>query len=249
MTPTQEIDLKSAKVAAFLDRHGLDVILLTRRANFAWLTAGCANHVAQASEIGASTLIATRDGIRTPVVLIAADDRIERYRHPLPTERKIDARVMTVVCGERHGLNCSATRLVSFGPLPAELRRRHDAVVRVDATLISETKPGRTLGEVFNAGQRAYAESGYADEWMHHHQGGSTGYVGREVRAAPGCPVQALGNQAFAWNPSLAGTKSEDTILVTDAGTEILTQAVDWPMIEVKIDGTNRHRPDILCQG
>ena len=50
------------------------------------------------------------------------------------------------------------------------------------------------------------------------------------------------GNQAFAWNPSIAGTKSEDTILLSDKGTEIVSQVGDWPCTEV--DGIRR--PDIL---
>lgn len=63
MTPKQETDLKLSKLAAFFDRHRLDAVLLTRRANFAWLTGGCLNHVGQGSETGAATLMATRDRV------------------------------------------------------------------------------------------------------------------------------------------------------------------------------------------
>jgi len=37
--------------------------------------------------------------------------------------------------------------------------------------------------------------------------------------------------QVYAWNPSIARTKSEDTILVTEQGYEILTAMNDWPAI------------------
>jgi hypothetical protein len=44
-------------------------------------------------------------------------------------------------------------------------------------------------------------------------------------------------NQLVGWNPSIAGTKSEDTILSTG---EVLTAARNWPMVG--------SRPDILCR-
>lgn len=189
-----------------------------------------------------------RQGVRTPVVLVAGDERIEAYRHPIPTDRKIQQRAMVVVCGERHGLVCSATRIVSFGAPSADLRRKHDAVVHVDAAFINETKPGNRLGHIFAAAQKTYADMGYADQWKLHHQGGATGYLAREVKATPGSEIEVLADQAFAWNPSITGTKSEDTILVRAHGPEILTQAVDWPMIDVTMGDATIRRPDILVR-
>jgi antitoxin VapB len=50
----------------------------------------------------------------------------------------------------------------------------------------------------------------------------------------------------YAWNPSITGTKSEDTILVTETGNEILTSISGWPVISVDIDGDTIERPAIL---
>jgi hypothetical protein len=55
-------------------------------------------------------------------------------------------------------------------------------------------------------------------------------------------------NQAFAWNPSIAGTKSEDTLIATAGGPEILTATPDLPVVRVTIDGFGIERPDILCR-
>src|SRR6266550_8911987 len=58
-----------------------------------------------------------------------------------------------------------------------------------------------------------------------HHQGGLTGYRGREVFAVPGDPTPLPEACAVAWNPSVTGGgKSEDTALVTAAGVEVITR-------------------------
>jgi hypothetical protein len=50
----------------------------------------------------------------------------------------------------------------------------------------------------------------------------------------------------FAWSPSLAGTRSEDTILATASGPELLTATPDLPVVSVSLDGVEIERPDIL---
>jgi antitoxin VapB len=43
--------------------------------------------------------------------------------------------------------------------------------------------------------------------------------------------------QAYAWNPSIIGAKSEDTFLVGQAGNDVLTTIPGWPMIAVELPG------------
>jgi len=186
-------------------------------------------------------------GIRAPVVLVAADERIGRYRHPIPTSSRFDRYGIAVIGGERGGLIASCTRLFSFGPISSDLRHRHEAVCKIDAAMIGHTRPGRTLGEVFAVARQAYAEAGFPDEWKRHHQGGPTGYLAREAKASPDNPTEVLSNQAFAWNPSVAGTKSEDTILVGPGGTEILTATSQWPATSYPAGGRDWQRPNILA--
>ncbi len=186
-------------------------------------------------------------GARVPVCLVAADERIVSRRHPLPNGKPVRARAMVVVCIERGGLVCSATRLVSFERIDAELRRRHDAVCRIDATAMSATRPGRSLGEIFEEIVLAYRKVGFADEWRHHHQGGSTGYQPRDVIAGPAAQALVQEGQPFAWNPTVAGTKSEDTILVTSDGFRCLTvSGTRWPTVPIRVDDKVVDRPDIL---
>ncbi len=184
-----------------------------------------------------------------PIVnLIATDERIFRYRHPLPTTRKMERYAMLVLCGRQRGLVASITRLVHFGPLPDELRRKQDACARVDATFIARTRPGARLRDVFWAGVEAYAAVGFPDEWQRHHQGGPAGYEPREVIANPQAPQPVLAGQVYAWNPSITGVKSEDTILVGEEDNEVLTATADWPMITVEVGDKTLQRPAILVR-
>ena len=52
--------------------------------------------------------------------------------------------------------------------------------------------------------------------------------------------------QVYAWNPSITGCKSEDTVLVTDSGVEVLTATDGWPMIRATAGGVEYERPAIL---
>lgn len=185
-------------------------------------------------------------GVQPIVNLVAADERIFDFRHPLPTAKTLERYAMLVLCGRRWGLVANLTRLVHFGRMTAELRRKAEAVARVDAALIAATRPGRTLGDILQAGIDAYAAVGYPDEWNLHHQGGIAGYEAREVIAVPGMTDLVHTGQAYAWNPSITGTKSEDTILVGDGQHEVLTAIEGWPTLKVEATGVAFERPTIL---
>ena len=185
-------------------------------------------------------------GVQPIVNLIATDDRIYNFRHPLPTDKKMDKYAMLVLCGRKYGLVASVTRLVYFGHLPDDVRRKMIATASIDAAFIGTTRPGRTLGEVFKRATDMYAMTGFTNEWHLHHQGGPAGYEPREWVATPASTDMVTAGQVYAWNPSIMGTKSEDTILVGPSNNEILTAIPEWPMLLVEADGQNIPRPAIL---
>ncbi len=202
------------------------------------------------TEFQIATLLAgeTQSRGAQPIVnLVATDERIFKFRHPLPTDKKLDRYALLILCGRKWGLVCSITRLVHFGRLPQEVARKAQATARVDATFIHETRPGRKLGEIFTLATAAYAESGFANEWQLHHQGGIAGYEPREYLATPESKDVVRLGQAYAWNPSITGTKSEDTILVGAGGNQVLTTIDRWPMLDIQLkDGQSVARPAIL---
>jgi hypothetical protein len=48
--------------------------------------------------------------------------------------------------------------------------------------------------------------------------------------------------QAFAWNPTGASAKVEDTVLLTEDDLQVLTVDPDWPTVS----HAGRQRPDVL---
>jgi Xaa-Pro aminopeptidase len=184
--------------------------------------------------------------IRAVVNLVAADERIQKYRHPVPTERRWKKLLMLVVCARRGGMIASFTRTICNGAIPDQLRRRTLAAARVNAQLLSATRPTATGSDLYRLAAQTYAEEGYQSEEQLHHQGGATGYRTREWLAHPASTEQVQLNQAFAWNPSITGTKVEETCIVFADGVEVLTRTPDWPQLPVLIEGQEHLSPDVL---
>lgn len=198
-----------------------------------------------------------QQGILPIVLLVAADERVDTIRHPLPTQKRVKNKAMLVLCGRRAGFVLSVTRIVYItttpnAAIPADLLKRHDAATYVDAVAIVRSTPGARANEVFKHIQDAYEAKGYPGEWKFHHQGGCAGYQSREWVANPESDKIVAVNQAFAWNPSVAGTKSEDTVLVRPAADgvglvrEVLSATPGWPEIQQTVDGVTVARPAIL---
>jgi Xaa-Pro dipeptidase len=165
-----------------------------------------------------------RRGLTAPVLLVGGDDRIDHYRHALPFGGTIERRAMLVVSAERGGLFANLTRFVELEPRSPELERRAAACEKILDRMRSEaTRPGRTLAEAFDDCTRFYADAGFPGEWRLHHQGGTTGYGSREVIASPYTHDRIEVGNAFAWNPSITGFKTEETFVLTAGGPEVVT--------------------------
>ncbi|HOR92315.1 MAG TPA: M24 family metallopeptidase [Rectinema sp.] len=180
------------------------------------------------------------------VAFCAADERISLFRHPIATDKKIEKRAMISVNSRRRGLIVSITRFIQFGKVPVDLRKRYEDNVYVDTAMMTATIPGRPASEVFEAALRAYAEKGYPEEYRLHHQGGAIGYMGRDYKVTAQTREIIRENQAFTWNPSITGAKSEDTMLATKNGPIVLSEPSIFPVLTIERNGYVFKRPDIL---
>jgi Xaa-Pro aminopeptidase len=183
-------------------------------------------------------------GIHPTLTLVGEERRLPLHRHATASRERLGGRAMLVFCARRHGLFANFTRFVYFRQPSAEERRLSADVARVEAAALQVCRPGTTLGQVYDVLVQAYAAAGHPGGEAFHHQGGSCGYLSRDVVARPGSKVALELYNAMAWNPSLPGAKIEDTILVSPDGLEILTVDPRWPTMEVE----GRRRPEILVR-
>jgi Xaa-Pro aminopeptidase len=184
--------------------------------------------------------------IESVVTLVAIDQRISRFRHPVPTRKGLGEMILIVTCAKRNGLIVSLSRVVTRGQTSSELKEKTEAAAFVNAKLLAATRPGATGADLYQVAKGAYDEAGFPGEIDKHHQGGATGYRTRDWVAHPTSGDIVKLDQAFAWNPSVTGTKVEETVIVTDEGVETLTTSGKFPTLTHSIDGREYRSPGVL---
>jgi Xaa-Pro aminopeptidase len=178
-------------------------------------------------------------------ILIGFDERARQFRHPVPVGAVLKNYALIAVCARRRGLVASVTRLVSLRR-DEIMMRRQEAASYVEAVLCSHTVAGADLTEVFNKGLEAYAAKGWDGEWKYHHQGGLTGYAPRELKGNSDVHHIVRVGEAYSWNPSVQGAKSENTIVVLEQGYKNLTHTGTYPYLEFEINGKNILTENVL---
>lgn len=179
-------------------------------------------------------------GIHPALTLVAGERRLPLYRHATATGEPIGQQAMLVFCARKYGLYANLTRFVSFGALGDERSQLHSDVREIEAAALNACKPGTSLNAVYETLKNVYQLRGYPNAIREHHQGGTTGYLAREIVATPTTTDTLAENTAVAWNPSLPGAKIEDTFVVLQDGKlENLTFDPNWPSVEVE----GRQRP------
>src|SRR5262249_48822414 len=121
---------------------------------------------------------------RAIVSLVGSDERLRRYRHPVPTPTRWKHVVMLALCAERDGLVVSLSRIVSAGG-PADLEARTRAAASVFGRILDATRPGAKAADLYDAAAEGYRAAGFPGEEHKHHQGGAIGYRAREWVAHP----------------------------------------------------------------
>lgn len=151
---------------------------------------------------------------------------------PGQTEQEIADKIRTGCIAN----GISMTRMVYFVPVPEEIKGRMQKTQKIFAAMQNLMKDGMSYQTYFRKIQELYAKEGCPEEWKMHHQGGPTGYGCRDFVVTPVIGGRIRNNQAYAWNPTIVGTKCEETTFLTDNGVEIFTRTKVWPcsMIETK---------------
>jgi Xaa-Pro aminopeptidase len=174
-------------------------------------------------------------GLHPALTLVAGERRLPLYRHATPTGEQIGRQAMLVFCARGYGLYANLTRFVCFGSLSKDESELHRHVREIEAKALSASQPGMTLDAVYDVLAQAYEQHGFSHAIREHHQGGTTGYLSREIVANPQTKDFLTENMAIAWNPSVTGAKVEDTfVILKDGNLENLSFDPNFPNVELE---------------
>jgi antitoxin VapB len=368
-TPEQvlsDVSIKEERVHAFLEREGLDALVLGRQDNFAWLTAGGDSRVITTSEMGFGYLVITRDrkwlvshsmdgqrfieeqvpdqgydlvtsywhqaspeqkvlsltrgmlvgadfalegarqygqelvdmhypltdldiercrwigltvneiltnvagnlqpgqteqevaaqllyeyalaGMTIDVLIVGFDERIRRYRHPMPADNKLQRYALLHPAARCWGLHANVTRLVHFGEPPSDAKRAMDGVATIGGHVAAMLSPGVPFADILAEQIRLYRELGYSGEWMYHFQGGITGYTLADPTRCKDQEARLVERQAFDYFITITGAKFEELTLLTEDGPEIASLGPDWPTRAIQTPQGVIVVPDVLIR-
>lgn len=181
-------------------------------------------------------------------VQILADGQGQRYRHWSFGDDQVERFCTIAVIGRREGLHVGASRTVSFGTLPKEVRRAHLDSLLVQATGMFFSQDQWEIYETWNRVERIYEKFGHSEEWHFSDQGCVTGYELCEAPIVPKSQLKLAAGMPIFWQSSIGQAMSADTILIGEKGFDILTPMENWPQIEVDVKGVSIQRPDVLLR-
>jgi len=185
-------------------------------------------------------------GIECEVLLIGSDERISKYRHPIPTEKKIEKFVLLHPAVKKWGLHANVTRMVSFGPQPSDIKNRFEATCKIAATAIGMCRPGERFCNILEEQKRLYKQLGYEEDWDRHFHGGITGYLLADSIICTDPKAMVKLKQPCDWFITITGVKVEELSLNTGDGIEICSVKGNWPAKEYGYNGQVLTMPQIL---
>ena len=185
-------------------------------------------------------------GLEPVLLLIASDDRIYKYRHPIPTDKKLE-KLLMISCNARYkGLVTKITRMLHFGKITPEFQEQYRQTAEIENAMAAASKPGVDELVPYNIAVKMYEDYGYHEMWKVHHQGGPQSYTNGFYLITPDTHNVIQLHQCYGYNPSITGTKTEDGFVVTEEGPLFITYPVTFPAIKSTTGGIEFNRPGIL---
>ena len=160
--------------------------------------------------------------------LVSADERAYKYRHGIPTDKKLEKHLQISVNGRYKGLITTVTRMAHFGKKDPKLAQQYDDTCEIECRSIAAVKIGQDDINAYHANKKAYEDLGYGDMWRLHGQGGPHGYNNRDYVITPTTHGITQVNQCYCYNPVIDGTKTEDAFIVTEEGPLFVTRPVSF---------------------
>jgi Xaa-Pro aminopeptidase len=152
--------------------------------------------------------------------------------HATPTDRKIaEGDFLTFDFGTKfRGYASDMTRTVIVGKFTKEMRKIYDVVLKAQTEAVLKARPGVKFKELDGIARDIIKKEGYGDKFIH-----SLGHgVGLDVHESPRISKKGKGEvtkgMVFTIEPGIyikgvGGVRIEDTVVVRDGVTEILTKS------------------------
>ena len=186
-----------------------------------------------------------KQGIFSDVLIAGSDGRVINFRHPMPTDKKIEQFVMLHSASRKWGLHAPITRLFSIGEPSPNFLKPFQTVAEIQARILDILKPGVLYSEVLRLIKGWYAQAGFPNEWRNHFQGGPTGYV---IVDGDRCLTEKVirENTPFEWFITVPGSKVAELVLLDDKQAKIASNGDGWPQYSVAVNGVDYKTPGIM---
>lgn len=163
-------------------------------------------------------------GVCPKHILVAGETRHLAYTLAPPSCTRLGRNALFAVDGESAGLAVAMTRIVSFVEPTTVLASRVAIAAEIEARLIAASVPGALIGDIRALAIDAYAEFGFSDDHFFECDGGLGGYDDPSHFGAAAADAYLPSSCGVSWRPRLlGGGASQDTILVSLAGPEVVT--------------------------
>ncbi len=182
--------------------------------------------------------------IELDVLLVGTDERAWRFRHVIPTGRRLEKYALLNPAARRWGLHANVSRCISFGQPPENLRRNYRDAAAIMSGVLGMLKPGLAFADVLPALKAWFSDYGYPAGWEQHFPGGTTGYVVADSRCHT--EMRLVRNQAYDWFVTLPGVMVEELALLGDNYLEIPSLGKSWPLVPARDNNFELLLPDIL---
>lgn len=186
--------------------------------------------------------------MKVDVLIVGFDERISRYRHPMPGGNCLERYALLHPAVKRWGLHANVSRLVHFGSPDPEIQKAIDGVAKIGANVFSKLVPGVRFSEILAEEKRLYNELGFGDEWKYHFQGGITGYTLADPTRCFDGESRVVEGQAYDYFITITGAKFEELTLLTEDGPEIASLGGGWPTRTINTARGDVDVPDVLIR-
>lgn len=187
-----------------------------------------------------------RRGIDPIAIHAAADFRDVDDARPGFSDNPIQRAISLTAVGRRDGLHIAAGRTVWFHEPDAEVRNQFEAAGAIAAGREMALAAGRSIAEVFQAGQKIAEAVGAEHAWRSATMGHFTGWLPVEQMLTPTAKPVLLTHQAVTLQTRVGAGATCDSYLITESGCERLTSDDEGPLRRYRFGSATLDLPDVI---